>query len=294
MHDINRNLDGNKTGLTIALCITLSIMIVEFIGGIFTNSLALLSDAGHMLSDSSSLLLSLVAFKFATRRKTPQKTYGYYRFEVLAALFNGLTLFVIAIWIVVEAYERMIHSPTVASGTMMAIAAIGLVANLLSAFALLKKADIKDNLNVRSAYLHIVGDTLGSAGAIFAGFLMMKFNWFIADPIISVLVALLILKSAYGVLQSSLHILMEGAPSNIDHNAVYNKLISLDGVIDIHELHIWSITSGYDVLTCHLIIKHGLDEQDVLGKSGKLLHDQFHIHHYTIQIETAKTHHQHA
>lgn len=172
-HGINR--EGNKKGLTIALIITFSIMIMEFVGGLITNSLALLSDAGHMLSDSSSLLLSLIAFWFAAKPPSANKTYGYYRFEILAAFFNGITLFVMAGWIIYEAYGRFFEPPTVSSGTMIWIASIGLIANLLSAYFLMKKGNVEENVNVKSAYLHVIGDALGSLGAIVAGLVMLFF-----------------------------------------------------------------------------------------------------------------------
>ncbi len=180
--------EGNKKGLMIALLITTVIMVVQFIGGLITNSLALLADSGHMLSDASSLALSLVAIWFASRPASPNKTYGFYRFEILAALFNSVTLFVIAGFIIVEAYSRFFDPPTVASGTMIMIAFIGLGANLLSAWFLMRKGDVNHNLNLRSAYLHVIGDALGSVGAILAGIIMLAFEWYVADPIISVVV----------------------------------------------------------------------------------------------------------
>lgn len=188
---------GNKKGLMIALIITVGIMFLEFFGGLVTNSLALLSDSGHMLNDASSLALSLVAVWFATKPASPNKTYGFHRFEILAALLNGVTLFVVAGFIIVEAYGRFFEPPTVASGSMMLIACIGLLANIASAWSLMRKGDVKNNINLRSAYLHVLGDALGSVGAIIAGLAMMIFGWYIADPIISVLVALLILRGAW-------------------------------------------------------------------------------------------------
>jgi cobalt-zinc-cadmium efflux system protein len=214
-HDhVHDQREGNKKGLIIALAITTGIMILEFFGGLFTNSLALLSDSGHMLSDASSLALSLIAIWFASRPPSPNKTYGYYRFEILAALFNGITLFLISGFIIYEAIQRFNEPPSVSSGTMILIASIGLIANVLSAVSILKKGDVKSNINMRSAYLHIIGDALGSVGAIIAGIVMLVFDWYIADPIISVLVALLILKSAWGVLTQSIHILMENFFAN--------------------------------------------------------------------------------
>ncbi|QBP43112.1 cation transporter [Paenisporosarcina antarctica] len=260
-------------------------MVLEFFGGLFTNSLALLSDSGHMLSDASSLALSLVALWFANRPPSPSKTYGYYRFEILAALFNGITLFLISGFIIYEAIQRFNEPPSVSSGTMILIACIGLIANALSAFSLLKKADVKGNINMKSAYVHIIGDALGSVGAIVAGIFMLAFDWYIADPIISVLVALLILKSAWGVLKQSIHILMEGTPSTLDKDETLQLLKDIDGVLDVHDLHIWTITSGMDSLSCHIVINENEDEQVILQRAIHLVLDRYKIEHTTIQIE---------
>lgn len=290
-HHFDEVREGNKKGLLIALIITTGIMLLEFFGGLITNSLALLSDSGHMLSDASSLLLSLVAFWFATRPASPKKTYGFYRFEILAALFNAITLFIIAGFIVFEAFHRFFEPPTVASGTMIIIAGIGLLANLLSAWSLISKGDVKNNVNLRSAYLHVLGDALGSVGAIIAGFLMLFFEWYIADPIISVVVAILILKSAWGVLTHSIHILMEGTPITIDQKEVKATLEEIDGVIDVHDLHIWTITSGMDSLTCHILIKDDHDSQEILQHAIDKIRDKFKIEHTTIQIEKSTIEH---
>lgn len=276
---------GNAKGLSIALLITASILLLEFFGGILTNSLALLSDSGHMLSDTASMVLSLAAMRFAAKPASPEKTYGFYRFEILAALVNGAALFVIAGVIVWQAYQRFIDPPAVASGSMMLIASIGLLANLLSAWVLMRKSDIKDNLNIRSAYLHIIGDALGSVGAIVAGGLMYFFDWYIADPIISMAVALLILKSGWGVLKHAVHILMEGAPASIDCCEVKETLLGVDGVLDVHDFHLWTITSGLDTLTCHLLIEDGKDSQTVLQEAIRLMEDRYSIDHVTIQVE---------
>jgi len=290
-HHFDEVREGNKKGLLIALIITTGIMLLEFFGGLLTNSLALLSDSGHMLSDASSLALSLVAFWFATRPASPKKTYGFYRFEILAALFNAVTLFIIAGFIVYEAFQRFFEPPTVASGTMMIIAGIGLLANILSAWSLISKGDVKNNVNLRSAYLHVLGDALGSVGAIIAGLLMLMFEWYIADPIISVVVAILILKSAWGVLTHSIHILMEGTPITIDQKEVKATLEEIEGVIDVHDLHIWTITSGIDSLTCHILIKDDHDSQEILQHSIDKIRDKFKIEHTTIQIEKSSIEH---
>lgn len=282
---------GNKKGLLIALLITTGIMFLEFFGGLFTNSLALLSDSGHMLSDASALLLSLVAIWFSSRPPSSAKTFGGYRFEILAALFNGVTLFVIAGFIVWEAFGRFLEPQTVASGTMMLIAAIGLLANLLSAWALIRKGDVKNNVNLRGAYLHVLGDALGSIGAIVAGILMLLFDWFVADPIISVLVALLILKSAWGLIKHSIHILMEGTPMSIDQKEVKATLEKIEGVLDVHDLHIWTITSGLDSLSCHLVIEDEKNGQYILQQALDKLKLTFHLEHATIQVETAEIKH---
>lgn len=282
-HDHSR--EGNKKGLLFALIITTGIMLLEFFGGLFTNSLALLSDSGHMLSDTSSLALSLLAMWFAGRAATSAKTYGYYRFEILAALLNGVTLFLIAGFIVYEAFQRLLDPPTVSSGSMMLIAFIGLLANLLSAWALIHKGNVKDNVNLRSAYLHVLSDALGSVGAIIAGAIMFFFDWFWADPIISVVVALLILKSAWGIISHTVHILMEGTPAGLDCEEVRTTLEGIKGVDNVHDLHIWTITSGMHSLSCHILIEDEEDDQAILQQAIDLIHERYQIEHSTIQVE---------
>jgi cobalt-zinc-cadmium efflux system protein len=291
-HHHHFDIEGNKKGLVIALLITFGIMLLEFFGGLITNSLALLSDSGHMLSDTSALILSLIAIWFAAKPASSNKTYGFYRFEILAALFNGITLFVIAGFIIWEACGRFFNPPTVSSGSMMLIALIGLLANLISAYALMKKGDVKNNINLRSAYLHILGDALGSVGAIAAGLAMWLFDWYIADPIISVLVALLILRGAWGVITHTVHVLMEGTPMTIDQQKVKKTLESIKGVIDVHDLHIWTITSGLDSLSCHILIEDDQDSQQILQEAIHLISDTCKIQHTTIQIETSLIHHE--
>jgi cobalt-zinc-cadmium efflux system protein len=283
-HDISK--EGNKKGLWMALLITTGIMFLELIGGLVTNSLALLSDSGHMLSDAGSLALSLVAIWFATKPASSRKTFGYYRVEILAALFNGATLVLISGFIMWEAYERLLDPPTVASTTMIGIASVGLLANLASAWALMRSGDVEGNLNVRSAYLHILGDSLGSVGAIGAGIVMLAFGWYIADPIISIIVAVLIVISAWRVIRDSINVLMEGTPPTVNYTEVADTLKHINGVIDIHDLHIWTITSGLDSLSCHLVIGDDQDSQRILQEAVHQMADKFHIEHTTIQVET--------
>lgn len=290
-HHGHSHAPNNKAGLLIALIITAGIMLLEFVGGLVTNSLALLSDSGHMLSDTAALALSLAAMWIAVRPRSASRTYGFHRFEILAALLNGVTLFVIAAFIIAEAVKRFGEPPTVASGTMMIIAGVGLLANLASAWFLMRKADVKDNLNVRSAYLHIIGDAVGSVGAIIAGILMSLFSWYIADPIISVIVAVLILKSAWGVIKSTVHILMEGTPANVDAEQVGKTLLLIHGVKEVHDLHIWTITSGLDSLSCHLLVEDGVDCQAVLQEAIEQIAAEFQIEHTTIQIEKSQLKH---
>ena len=276
---------NNKKALIFALGITAFIMIVEFWGGIITNSLALLSDSGHMLSDVSALAFSLFALWISGKPATERKTFGFYRLEILAALFNGVTLFVIAAFIVWEAVHRLALPPEVSSGSMMIVAAVGLVANLLSAFVLLRQGDVQDNINLRSAYLHIIGDALGSVGAIVAGLLMYYGNWYIADPIISVIVALVISKGAWGVVKQAVHILMEGAPTNVNMMQVKEHLECIDGVIDVHDLRVWSLTTGMNSLCCHLLIDSTNSSHTVLQKAVVMMKENYQIHYTAIQVE---------
>jgi len=280
-HGLRR--EGNKRSLTIALVITFGIMVAEALGGWLTNSLALLSDAGHMLSDTGSLALSLVAVWLAAKPASPSKSYGYYRFEILAALFNGLALFAIAVVIMWEAYGRFMDTPAVNSGPMMLIAFIGLAANLASAWVLLRQGDVKGNINLRSAYLHMISDALGAVGAILAGFFMYQFGWYIADPIISVVVSLMILKGAWSVVRQSVHILMEGVPSRADIAEITAALAAIDGVTNVHDVHVWTVSSGYDAFSCHLLVRQGFTPSQVLARAVPLLEQRFGIRHTTIQ-----------
>ena len=283
-HGVGIKHQGNATALKWAFGITVVILVAEAAGGWLTNSLALLSDAGHMLSDAASLGLSLLAMHFAKRPASTSKSYGYRRLEILAALANGVALFVIAVAISWEAVHRMVAPPPIASLPMMGIASVGLVANLASAWVLLHQGDVKDNLNLRSAYLHVLGDALGSVGAILAGALMYFYGWYIADPIVSVVVALLILRGAWGVVSQSLHILMEGTPTGSDIEAMIASLETIPGVCNVHDVHVWTVTSGYDVFSCHLVVCKGTNITKVVATGAELLERQFGIRHTTIQV----------
>lgn len=284
-HSHNHTHNANKKALTISFILIASFMFVEFIGGYLTNSLALISDAGHMLSDAVALGLSLSALIFGARAATPSKTYGYKRFEILAALLNGLVLVLLAIFIFKEAIDRLSEPPHVIGKGMMIISVIGLLINIIVAWILHSKGSTDGNLNVRSAFLHVIGDLLGSVGAIIAAILIMLFGWYIADPIASMIVSLLVLYSGWHVLKESVNILMEAKPANIDFEEVTNLLKSVNGVEDIHDLHIWMITSDFTAMTVHLHVKPDADRDIILEKVKRSVFEKYGIKHVTVQIE---------
>lgn len=280
---------SNKKVLLISFLIITSYMIIEVIGGFMTNSLALLSDAGHMLSDAVSLGIALLAFTFSEKAANSSNTYGYKRFEILAAVFNGVTLILIAFYIFYEAFQRFTTPPTIATTGMLVISSIGLAVNILVAWIMLRGSDTKENLNMRGAFLHVISDMLGSVGAIIAALLIMFFGWGWADPLASVIVAALVLRSGYFVTKASLHVLMEGTPRNVSVDDIAKTIEKTQGIMGVHDLHIWSITSGLNALSCHVVV----EEQMTIAESEKLLrkieHDLEHknIQHVTIQLETA-------
>lgn len=293
-HGHNHTHVANKKVLWISLLIITFYMIVEAIGGFLTNSLTLLADAGHMLSDSISMVIALLAFTFGEKAANHSKTYGYKRFEILAAVLNGLTLIFIAIYIFYEAIDRIQNPPEVASGGMFLVAFIGLLINILVAWIMMRGADVEKNLNLRGAYLHVISDMLGSLGAIIAALLIIFFGWGWADPLASVIVAALILRSGYYVTKSALHVLMEGTPDNVNVDDVIQTIQNTKGIHSVHDLHIWSVTSGLNALSCHVAV---VDDQLSIAESEGLLRqieqdlEQQNIHHMTIQLETSA--HQH-
>ena len=281
----NHTHNANKKALTISFVLIACFMFVEFIGGYLTHSLALISDAGHMLSDAVALGLSLSALIFGARAATHSKTYGYKRFEILAALLNGVVLVLLAVFIFKEAIERLSDPPHVMGKGMMIISVIGLIINIIVAYILHSQGSTKENLNVRSAFLHVIGDLLGSVGAIVAAILIMLFGWYIADSIASMIVSVLVLYSGWNVLKESINILMEAKPSDIDSNKVAKILKFIDGVEDIHDLHIWMITSDFSVMTVHLKVKENADRDIILEQAKSSIDKEFGIKHITIQME---------
>jgi cobalt-zinc-cadmium efflux system protein len=281
----NHSYNANKKALTVSFILIAVFMFVEFIGGFLTNSLALISDAGHMLSDAVALGLSLSALIFGAKAATPSKTYGYKRFEILAALLNGLVLILLSIFIFKEAIERLAEPPHVIGTGMMAISLIGLLINIVVAWTLHSKGATEDNLNVKSAFLHVLGDLLGSAGAIVAAILIMLFGWYIADPVAGMVVSVLVLYSGWNVLKESLNILMEAKPANIDSGKITELLKSISGVRDIHDLHIWMISSDFTSMTVHLQVDAQADRDLILEQAKQFIYKEYGIKHVTVQIE---------
>jgi cobalt-zinc-cadmium efflux system protein len=283
-HHTHGRASRNRRRLSVVLLLTAAYMIVEALGGWWTGSLALLADAGHMLADVAALALALLAVWFGARPATARKTFGYYRLEILAALTNGVALVVIALFIFYEAYLRWSTPPEVRSGAMMLIASGGLVANLSCAWLL--HADHEEDLNMHGAWLHMMGDVLGSIGALIAGALMALYGWYIADPAFSIVISLLIVWSSWRLIRESTNILLEGTPAHINLAAVEDAILETEGVADVHDLHIWTITSGREALSAHVIHAETISQPELLKELRAKLHDRFGVDHLTIQMET--------
>lgn len=278
----------NKKTLLISFLIITVYMVVEAIGGFLTNSLALIADAGHMLSDSISLGIGFLAFTIGEKAADQAKTYGYKRFEILAAVFNGVTLVLISLYIFYEAYHRFSDPPEVATTGMLIIAIIGLLVNILVAWILTRGGDTKDNLNLRAAFLHVLSDLLGSVGAITAALLIIFFGWAWADPLASVVVAILVLISGWRVTKEAIHVLMEGTPTDVSIDRITDTIEKIPGVNNIHDLHVWSITSGKNALSGHVVIENGLsfEESQLILREIEAAMIKQQITHVTIQLES--------
>jgi cobalt-zinc-cadmium efflux system protein len=275
---------GNERRVLWALLLTVTFMAAEVAGGLLSGSLALLADAGHMLTDAAALGLAWHAFRVSRRPATPARSYGHARFQVLAALINGTALFVVAFWIITEAIARLRHPIEVLGGPMLLVASLGLAVNI--AAYLILHGGSRDNLNIKGALLHVMGDLLGSAAAILAAGVILLTGWTPIDPILSVLVALLILRGAWLLVGQSWHVLMEGAPEGLDVAALRRELPArVPGVLDIHHVHAWSLTPERRLVTLHASIAEHADHDDVLHRMQTVLARQFSIEHATIQIE---------
>ena len=269
--------------LKLALALSCIYFFAELIGGFLTNSLALLSDAGHMLSDIGALALSLFAFRIAKRPATVSSTFGYHRVEILAALFNGLTLWLIVGVIFTAAYNRFLDPPPVESYGMMVVASVGLLVNIVAGAVLY--GSHHHNLNLRGAFLHIVSDALGSVGAIAAGLIMLFTGWYVADPVISILIGLLILHASWNLVKESLSVLMQAVPKGIRLEDVQRCLEEVEGVSKVHDLHVWAVTSDLFTLSAHAVVENGGDFHQVLNGIEEVLKERFNIEHTTIQLE---------
>jgi len=269
------------------LVLTAGFMLIEAVGGWLAGSLALMADAGHMFADTAALALALAAFSVARRPHDDKRTYGYHRFQILAAFVNGLVLFVIAAWIVVEAVGRFRAPAPVLAGPMLGVATAGLVVNVL-AFLVLQAGD-RGNLNLSAALLHVAGDLLGSVAAIVAALVILATGWTPIDPILSVFVSLLILRGAWELTRRAGHVLMEGVPEGFDHAALKSDLrAAVPGVLDVHHVHAWMLTSERPMVTLHVQLTPAADHAAALAAIKARLKERFGIAHSTVQIESAE------
>lgn len=291
---------SHRSRLVVVLALTLTVLVVQLVGSVLSNSLALLADAGHMLTDAAGVGLALLAITLANRPASPRRTFGYYRLEILAALANAVLLIGVALWVLVEAWGRLQNPPDVAAGTMLLFALVGLAANLVG--MVLLRGGAAASLNMKGAYLEVLGDALGSLLAASAAVVIMATGWLRADPAGSILVALLILPRAWLLVRDAVDVLLEASPKNVDLDAVRQHILDTPGVIGMHDLHVWTITSGMPVLASHVVVDDDVIDE---GRSGHVLDalttclaDHFAVEHCTFQIEPrghahheAPTHH---
>ena len=279
----------NQKRLTLVLAITVTFTVVEVVGGVLSNSLALLSDAGHMIMDSAAILLSLFAVRLSMRPPSDKNTYSLVRIEIVAAFINGITLVGIALYIFYEAFQRIEEPPEIKAGMMLVVALGGMAANIIGAYIL--HGASHDNLNIKGAYMHILGDLAGSLGAVVGGVIVLTTGWTLADPIVSVLIALLIIRSSMVLLKDSLHVLMEGAPPHLDSREIVEKINSVTGVQAVHDFHIWSLTTGVVLLTAHVGVHERESAIPILEQITRMLEQDYGLHHVTIQVEDPNSGH---
>jgi len=279
-HDVRAH---NRRVLAVVLGLTAAFTVVEVVGGIATGSLALLADAAHMLSDNFALGLALFAVWLAGRPSTPERSFGYQRAEILAALANGIILVALAIWIFVEAWQRFSSPPDVLAGWVAVVAVLGLGVNLVSAFLLHRHGH--DTLNTRAALRHVLADALGSVGVLVSALVILLTGWEYADPVAGVVIGLLVLASSWTVLRDSVHILLEGAPKGIDAAALGRRLAEMPGVVDVHDLHVWTITSGFHALSAHVLVERGDDCHARRRELEEVLLREYGIEHTTLQVD---------
>lgn len=273
----------HKSRLGMAFGLTFSFMLAEVIGGLWTGSLALLADAAHMLTDAGGLALALVAIRFAEKPATPQRTYGYVRMEILSALANAVVLLLLTIYILYEAYQRFLEPPPILGGPMLAVAVVGLIVNLISMKLL--AGGSSESLNVKGAYFEVLSDMLGSLGVIIAAVIVMATGWTLADPIVGAGIGLFIVPRTWILLKQAVHILMEGTPPEVDIALLEKSLLALPGVSAVHDLHVWTLTSGLDAMSAHIVVADMTRGRETLIAANRLLAEEFGLKHTTIQIE---------
>ena len=287
-HHDHDHIPNNKKVLIFSFILITGFMFVEFMGGLITNSLALLSDAGHMLSDAVALGIALSAVYIGQKSVSERKSFGYQRFEILAAALNGITLVVIAIYICVEALLRFQQPEEIKIFGMLVISSLGLLVNIIVAWFMFKNSDTENDLNMRGAFLHVISDLIGSVGAILAGLCLYFFGWEWADPLASIFVALLVFKSGVQITRKASHVLMQGTPDRFDPQQIKNDLLKNSKILDVHDLHIWSLSSKRYILTCHIVVNDQLmmpDLQQLLSQLEQQI-KAMGIEHVTIQAET--------
>lgn len=275
----------NKKRLSVVLGLTTTYLVAEVVGGLLTGSLALLADAGHMLTDVAGLALALIAIRFAESPATPERTYGYYRVEILAALTNAIILIGISFYILYEAYERFRNPPEVQSGAMLAVAAVGLAVNIVGIY-LLRSAS-EESLNMKGAYFEVLSDMLTSIGVIVAAVIMLTTEWYYADPLISAGIGLFILPRTWMLLRDVVGVLLEGTPSDVNPTALREAMTGISGVANVHDLHVWSLTSGVNAMSTHVVMADGVASDKLLERIRQLVTSDFTIAHVTIQIEVS-------
>jgi cobalt-zinc-cadmium efflux system protein len=273
----------NEKQLTIVFFLTLAYLLAEVVGGLWTGSLALLADAGHMLTDVAGVGLALLAIRFAKKPASPERTYGYYRFEILAALTNAVVLILISLYILYEAFLRFQNPPEVESTTMLWVAGIGLVVNLYCMYLLRKGST--DSLNMKGAYFEVLSDMLTSLGVIVAGIIMLTTGWYYADPLLSAGIGLFILPRTWTLLKEAVGVLLEGTPTDVNLESLRQGMLQVPGVAAVHDLHAWVLTSGVNALSAHVVLAVDAQHDDVLNRTHSYVTTKHPIQHATIQVE---------
>ena len=274
----------HQRALTVTLALTTTYLVAEIVGGVLTGSLALLADAGHMFTDVGGLALALFAMSFAQRPATMERTYGYYRAEILAALANGVVLIGVSLYILVESYQRFWSPPLIASGWMLVIGVVGLAVNLIGMRIL--RAGSAESLNLRGAYFEVLSDMLSSLGVIGAALIMWLTGWHAVDALVSAGIGVFILPRTWGLLRQATAVLLEGTPSDVNLTSLREAMAGLGGVSDVHDLHVWALTSGVNAMSAHVICEDGVSRDDVLDRVHRCVTSKFKIAHVTVQLES--------